>query len=329
MTGKRLEENKMNWTHPPATTEYILIAAFLAVNVLFIFRTFRIAKKFGTRPRSLFIKFLLRSVVLGLMIVALSGPYFGEIERKLLVLGRDIYLAVDVSKSMDATDVAPSRLEKVKYELNLLVQQLANNRIGLIAFSNDAFIQSPLTYDSESLQFLIQTLDTKLLSGQGTDVCSALKLAYEKMSRSRDMNTSRIVIVFTDGENGTQCRDDLMWKLKMEDFLVFYVGVGSQNGSTIPTDDGILQTEKGEVVVSRLNEPALIKLANETDSEYFRIGDGGVDTEELIRAVNNSRTHRIDTRSIDVANNKYYYFLGIALLLLALDILITFRTFRV
>ena len=329
MTGDRFEEIKMNWTHPPATIEYAFIAAFLVVNLLFILRTFRIAKKFGAKPRSLFIKFLLRSVIVGLMLVSLCGPYFGQIERKLLVLGRDIYLLVDVSKSMDATDVAPSRLEKVKYELNFLVQQLANSRIGLIAFSNDAFIQSPLTYDSESLQFMIQSLDTKLLPRQGTDVCEALRLAYEIMQRSSETNTSKIVVVFSDGENGTHCKDDLLWKLKLEDFKVFYVGVGTQKGSTIPIEGGVLQTEKGEVVVSRLNEPALIKLANETDSKYFRIGDSSVETEELIKTINSTQTRRIDARSVDVANNKYYYFLGIALLLLALDILITFRTFRV
>lgn len=319
----------MNWTHPPGTTEYILIAAFLTVYVLFILRTFRIARKFGTKPRSLFIKFLLRGLILGLMLVSLAGPYFGETERKLLVLGRDIYLAVDVSRSMDATDVAPSRLEKVKYELNILTQQLANNRIGLIAFSNDAFIQSPLTYDSESLQFLIQALDTELLPGQGTNVCSALRLAYDKMTRVSDANNSKIVVVLTDGEGGTNCPDDLVARLKREDFIIFYVGVGSRNGSTIPAAEGVLKTEGGKTVITRLNEPALMKMARETQSEYFRIGDETVETEELIRAISNSERHRVDTRSVDVVNNKYYYFLGIALLLLALDMLITFRTFRV
>lgn len=319
----------MNWTHPPGTTEYLLIAIFLTVYILYILRTFRIARKFDAKPRSLFIKFIHRILILGLLLTALAGPYFGEVERKLLVLGRDIYLAVDVSRSMAATDVVPSRLEKVKYELNILAQQLANNRIGLIAFSNDAFIQSPLTYDTESLQFLIQTLDTKLLPGQGTNVCSGLQLAYDKMKAGSGENNSKIIVVFTDGEEGTECSAELFQNLRNNDFLVFYVGVGSQTGSTIPTPEGVLKTEEGETVITRLEEGAILKAANETGSSYFRISDDEVDTEELIQAITTSQTHRIDTRSVDVVNNKYFYFLAIALLLMALDVLLTFRTFRV
>lgn len=329
LIDKRFEEVNMNWINLPGTAEYLLIAAFLVAYVLFILRTFRIAGKFGTKPRSLFIKFLFRAFILGLMIVSLAGPYFGEVERKLLVMGRDIYLVVDVSKSMDATDLAPSRLEKVKYELGILTEQLANNRIGLIAFSNQAFIQSPLTYDSESLRFLIQSFDTQLLPGQGTNPCAALQLAYEKMQRAEDANNSKIIVLVTDGEGGVACSNELFMRLKREDFLVFYVGVGTANGSTIPTVHGPLKTEKGEIVVSRLDEPALIKMANETGSEYFRIGDDVIETEQLIQAINTTQTHRVDARSVEVANNKYYYFLGIAILLLALDLLITFRTFRV
>lgn len=319
----------MNWTHPPSLWEYILIVAFLVAYVLFVLRVFRVAQKFGTKPRPLVIKFLLRSLALGLMFVSLAGPYFGEIERKLLVVGRDIYLAVDVSKSMDANDLAPSRLGKVKYELDILVQQLANNRIGLIAFTNNAYVQSPLTYDTESLQFLIQSLDTRMLPGQGTQICSALELAYEKMHNSVDLNNSRIVVIVTDGEGPTDCSNEIVYNMLREDFRVFFVGVGSQQGSTIPTPDGVLQTERGETVITRLEEPALMKLANEFKGDYFRIGTDAVETEELIDAIRHAQTHRIDTRSVDVANNKYYYFLGIALLLLALDVLITFRTFRV
>jgi Ca-activated chloride channel family protein len=319
----------MNWTHPPGTTEYLLIAVFFTVYVLYILRTFRIAKKFGTKPRSLFIKLIHRTLILGLMLTALAGPYFGEVERKLLVLGKDIYLAVDVSRSMEATDVVPSRLEKVKYELNLLTQQLANNRIGLIAFSNDAFIQSPLTYDTESLQFLIQSLDTQLLPRQGTNVCAAIQLAYDKMQVASDVNNSKVLVVLTDGEEGTRCSSELLQKLKREEYQVFYVGVGTVGGSTIPTPDGPLRDDRGEVVVTRLDESALLKLADETSSSYFRIDDENVETEELIQSISTSQTHRVDTRSIDVADNKYYYFLGIALLLLTLDVLITFRTFRV
>lgn len=319
----------MNWTHTPGTTEYILIAIFLTVYILFILRTFRIARKFGTKPRSLFIKFIHRILILGLMITALAGPYFGEVERVLLVLGRDIYFVVDVSRSMDATDVAPSRLEKVKYELNLLVQQLASNRVGLIAFSNDAFVQSPLTYDTESLQFLIQALDTRLLPGQGTHICSALQLAFDKMQTASDEKNSKIVVVFTDGEDGRSCSSELYDNLRRNDYVIFYVGVGTPNGSTIPAGDGPLKDEDGDIVISRLEEPALLKMAEETSSDYFQIGNDRVETEALMQAITQAQTHRIDTRTVGVANNKYYYFLAIALLLMTLDVLITFRTFRV
>ncbi len=319
----------MNWNHSFGTTEYVFIVAFLGFYLLYFIRTYRIAQKLHSKSRTLFVKFFIRSLAFVLLLLSLAGPFFGEAERKLLAEGKDIYLAVDLSRSMDATDVAPSRLEKVKYEMGHLLQQLANNRVGLIAFSHNAQVQSPLTFDTEALEFMLRSLNTDIMSEHGTNLCAPLALAFEKMSGGSSLNKSKIIVVLTDGEGENDCSAGLFNNFRKFDFQLFYVGVGTRNGSSIPFDDQVLRKENGEIVISSMDEKSLQRMAQQTNGRYFQINNEKNETAALIETINQLQDKLIDSRSVDVTSNKYYYFLGFALLLLVIDILITFRTFRV
>lgn len=319
----------MNWNYPFGSTEFIFVFIFIAVYIIFFIRTVRVARRLKTTARSLIIKFFIRSIAFTLLIVSLLGPSFGEIERELEAKGKDIYLLVDLSKSMDATDVSPTRLEKVKFEINQLISSNKNNRIGLIVFSNEAYSQSPLTYDQAAFNLYVQSMQTDLLPSSGTNICSALDLAFSKISKDLSAsNKTKIMIIFTDGENPADCDASLFNNIRRFGFRLFIVGVGTAMGSTIKVNDNVLKNEDGEIVVSKMNEGALQNLARKTQGTVYKVNNERNDMPSVLNDINSIEGLVIDQRRVTVATNKYYYFLIIALSLLVLDVLITVRTFR-
>lgn len=319
----------MNWNYPFGTTEFIFVSVFLITYLAFLVRTIRVARKLRSTARSLIIKFFIRSIAFALLIISLLGPSFGEAERELKPQGKDIYLVVDLSKSMDATDVSPTRLEKVKFEINRLLSSTLANRIGLIVFSNNAYVQSPLTYDQAALGLFVQSMQTDLLPSNGTNVCSGLELVYSKISQDqKSVNKSKIILLFTDGERRAGCDASLYNNIRRFGFQVFVVGVGTHSGSTIPFEKAVLLDNDGETVISKLDENAMQRLAQQTNGSFYVVNNERNEMGKVINAINSREGQLIDRRRVAVVTNKYYYFLGIALALLALDVLITVRTFR-
>lgn len=319
----------MNWNYPFGTTEIIFTFLFIFTYVAFFVRTIRVARRLKTTARSLIIKFFIRSIAFVLLLISLLGPSFGESESELKAQGKDIYILVDLSRSMDATDVSPTRLEKVKFEINRLLNATLNNRIGLIVFSNEAFTQSPLTYDLAALNLYIQSMQTDLLPKNGTDLCSGLELAYSKMIKDVSAtNKSKVLILFTDGERSTECNASLFNNLRRFGFRLFIIGVGTPKGSSIKDGNGFLLDDDGKIVISKMDQGAMQDLANQTNGSFYQVNN---ETNEVARAVDDINTiegQLIDSRRVTVVSNKYYYFLAVALGLLILDVLITVRTFR-
>lgn len=319
----------MNWNYPFETTEFFFIILFILAYITFIIRTVRVARQLKTTARTLILKLFLRSIYFALLLVSLLGPSFGEADKAIQSKGKDIYILVDLSKSMDATDVTPSRLEKVKFEINRFVQNQQSNRIGLIVFSNDAFVQVPLTYDAAALELFIQSLQTELLPTSGTDICAATELAYNKLISENDPSgRSKTIIVFTDGENKNDCRRSLMNNIRRFGVGIYIAGVGTKNGSSIPSRGKPLKDEQGNLVISRLNDDFMQSLAINTKGSYYELNNEKNEINRMITDVNNAPGTLIDTRTVTVVSNKYYYFLGAALFLLILDVLITIGTFR-
>jgi Ca-activated chloride channel homolog len=319
----------MNWNYPFESTEFIFIFIFVVAYITYFIRTMRVARRLKSTARSLIIKFFLRSIAFTLLIVSLLGPSFGDAERELEAEGKDIYLLVDLSKSMDATDVSPTRLEKVKFEINRLLSSNLNNRLGLIVFSNDAFTQSPLTYDQAAFNLYVQSLQTDLLPGSGSNLCSALQLAYNKINKDASTsNKTKIMVIFTDGEMPADCEASLFNNIRRFGFRLFIVGVGTAEGSTIRVNNTVLKDEDGDVVISKLNESVLQNLARKTTGKVYRVNNELNELPQVLSDINTMEGPLIDRRSVTVVSNKYFYFLGVALGLLLLDVLITVRTFR-
>ncbi len=320
----------LEWYQEFGIMEYVLIAVFLIAVILYVLRVRRIARVLQSNYRWIFFKLPIRIIYFTLLIIALLGPSFGFGKKSIAVIGKDIFIAVDLSLSMKATDVQPSRLDKVKYELSNIIDALKSDRLGLVIFSTTAFIQCPLTYDKGALNLFTQMLSTNRMSlgSAGTDFYAPLSLAHEKYKEVSNLKKdafAKVIVLFSDGEEFGDRYDKIVSQLKQDNIKVFTVGVGSKNGGKIPTSLGFKKDKKGKVVVTKLNTNTLRKIAEETNGRFFEISETKNDVPELINAIQEIKGQKLDVRNVDVTSNKYAYFIWVALILLLFDVLITIK----
>ena len=159
----------MKWANSLGLFELIILGIFGLFYILYIVRVVRTTQRLGLPFRRVIIKAILRTLYFGLIVVALLGPSFGDTSREIKTVGKDIFVCIDLSQSMNAMDVQPSRLSKVKFELKNIVEAFNSDRIGLIMFSSEAYLQCPLTYDNNALNLFIQTLNTEMVPNYGTE----------------------------------------------------------------------------------------------------------------------------------------------------------------
>lgn len=321
----------MSWFSSLGSFEYISIAIFIIAYLLYTYRVFRISRFLGNLHGSVIPKFILRSLVFGLLIVSLLGPSFGNDSKEVKSIGKDIMIAVDLSQSMNAVDVQPTRLEKIKFELNKIIEEFNSDRIGLLIFSSEAFVQCPLTYDQSALGLFIETLSSSLVPNTGTDFGPALRLALDKLDTDESSidSKAKIIILISDGEDFGDETANLRAEIRDRGIKLFTLGVGTTQGSKIQMADGVKKDREGNDVISKLNRKSLKELAARTGGAYFEINQRQNDTERLINSINNVEGQLRDARVVDVSANKYIYFLATALFLLVIDLLTTIKTIRI
>jgi Ca-activated chloride channel family protein len=322
----------MTWFRAIDTSEIIFIGLFLVAYILYIWRLTKVARKLQTSFRPLLFKILLRTVVLTLIIIALLGPSFGSTTKEVKSEGKDIFIAVDLSQSMNAFDIQPSRLEKVKYELKKVVEAFNSDRIGLIIFSSEAFVQCPLTYDQSALNLFISTLNTSLVPNAGTDFGAPLNMALEKLSQNEspaNQQKAEIILLISDGEDFGDDTQEAANKIVKSGIQLFTLGVGTETGSKIRQARGFKRDREGKEVVTRLNSKSLRKLAVDTGGKYFEINSEQNDVNRLIRGINEVEGELRDARMIDASANKFYFFLIAAIILMSIDALTRRKTLRI
>jgi len=322
----------MHWFKSLGSFEYISIGIFIIAYLIYIFRIYRLSRFLGNRHGSVIPKLILRTGLFALIIIALLGPSFGNDSKEIKSVGKDIMIAVDLSQSMNAVDIQPSRLEKVKYELNNIVEQFNSDRIGLIIFSSEAFIQCPLTYDQSALNLFIETLNSQLVPRTGTDFGPALSLALEKLDSDDESSIdakAKIIILISDGEDFGDKTSNVRTEIRNRGIKLFTLGVGTTQGSKITTAKGFKKDQNGNDVISKLNRKSLKELAARTGGKYFEINQRQNDVSRLINTINSVEGQLRDARMVDVSANKYIYFLLAALILLVIDLLTTIKTIRI
>jgi Ca-activated chloride channel family protein len=321
----------VSWYRGIGTTEIIFAALFLVLYIAYLWRVIRIARSLGTPFFNVFIKVFFRTAIFGLLVISMLGPSFGESKREVKSVGKDIMICVDLSRSMDALDIAPTRLEKIKHELKKIVAAFNSDRMGVIIFSGEAFVQCPLTFDQNALNLFIETMNTGLVPSSGTDFGPPLRMAIQKMEQetNRAQTKSKIIILISDGEDFGDETEEVAQDIENDGVKLFTLGIGTERGGQIRAGSGFKTDKQGNLVVSKLNPTSLKSLASKTGGKYFEINETRNDVSRLINTVSKIEGELMDARFVDVSANKYYYFLLSALILLALDILINVKTVKI
>lgn len=312
--------------------EILLILTFFIFYLIYIVRLLRINSRIYVSFKGVITKIIFRSTYFFLMIIALLGPSFGSSKKEIKVIGKDIMIAIDLSESMNANDIQPSRLEKIKFELKKIIDEFNSDRIGIIMFSNEAYIQCPLTYDKNALNLFIETLNTGLLPNSGTDFGPPLDLSLDKLlaDKIQENNKSKIIILISDGEDFGENTYEIVDKIKKSSIKLFTVGIGTSQGTRIILKNGVFKKDKdGKEIITKLNSTTLKKIANETKGKYFEISNQRNQINGMIYAIKEIKGDVIDSKSIDVTKNKYFYFLFIALMLMSMDFLFNFKIIRI
>ena len=313
----------MNFQEDIGIFELSLVSLFLMFYFLYLVRIYKINQQIKVNLKAVFIKFILRVTFFTLLIISLLGPNFGIKEEKVEVVGKDIMIAIDLSESMNAEDIQPSRIEKVKFEIKKIVDEFSGDRIGIIMFSGEAFVQCPLTYDKNALNLFVETLNTGLVPNSGTDFGPPLELGLSKLqdenSGDNDLK-SKIIILFSDGEDFGEDTDQSIEKIKENSLKLFSVGIGTDEGSKILDGFGNFKKDnEGNDVITKLNSSSLKETADKTGGKYYEISKNKNEINQMITEIKNIKGDIIDQQTSNISENKYFYFLLSALVLIAID----------
>ncbi len=319
----------MGWFRSFSWVELVLVVGFIVFYSFYLVRMIRISRALKSPAYAVAYKLVLRTALFILLLVAYLGPSFGEAKREVQSVGKDIMICVDLSKSMDAFDIQPSRLEKIKFEMKRVVEAFNSDRLGIIIFSSEAFMQCPLTYDQNALNLFIETMNTALVPSSGTDFGPPLRMAMQKLEdptgNSSD-SKSKVIILISDGEDFGDETEDIAKEIADKDIKLFTLGIGTERGSQIYAGRSLKTDKSGNPVISKLNPVSLKKVASLTGGQYFEINDSGNDVSRLINTISKIEGQIRESRLVDVSANRYFYFLVAALVLLVLDILLSVRT---
>ena len=319
----------MNFLKSLDYSELTLFFLFAIFYGIYIVRIYRINKKIEVSIKKVIYKLILRSSYFFLMIIALLGPSFGDNKKEVNIVGKDIMILVDLSESMNADDIKPTRLEKVKFEMKKIIDQFSSDRIGIIMFSSEAYVQCPLTYDKNALNLFIETLNTSLVPNSGTDFGPALELSLSKLedetSNNKEIN-SKVIILISDGEDFGEDTESSLEQIKSSSIKLFSVGIGSTKGSKILLRNGKFKKDnEGNDVITKLNSNSLEETASYTGGKYFEISNEMNQTDNLISEIINIKGDYIESKTVDVTENKYFYFLFSALILMLIDFTFSFK----
>ena len=269
------------------------------------------------------LKLIVMLLALSALILGLVNPKIGTKMETVKREGIDIVFAMDVSKSMLAEDVAPSRLEKSKQIVSQIINQLGSDRIGIVAYAGSAFPVLPITTDYGVAKMFLQSMNTGIVSSQGTSLDEAIKLSstyFDDKSK-----TSKLLILISDGEDHSEGAEEAAEEANKLGMKIITIGVGTEKGSTIPLRrNGIVESfqrdNNNEVVVTKLNQESLTTIAKATKGGYVN----GNNTKEVLEyvknALNNIQKTEFEATQMADFQSQFQWFLGFAFVLLFLDI---------
>jgi len=327
----------MDWLNPDLFYVLILVPAIAALFALAAIRRRSIAGVFGDKemvakmtraisPRRRRWKAVISTTGVLFLVIALIGPRFGTQLRELQREGIDLIIALDVSESMMAEDVAPSRLERAKNEIRRVLDELTGDRVGLVTFAGDAFIQCPLTTDYSAVRLFLDVADPSLIPTPGTDFGAALKMAMKAFKTptaetAADARTRAILFV-SDGENHVDDLKTILENARRANIIVFSAGVGETVGVPIPIYSNGRRVDyktdrNGQIVTTKLEEEALQMLAQ--DGAYFRIARTSSSLSKITAALDRLDKTSFGADEFEEYDEKFQWPLLIGLILMFVE----------
>lgn len=275
-------------------------------------------------------KLWFRTVLLSLafffFVIGLSRPQIGAKLKEHKIKGAEIMIVLDVSNSMLAQDYSPDRLERAKLAISRITDKLKDDRIGLIVFAGTSFVQLPITSDYVSAKMFLNSISTESIPIQGTAIGDAISTAVRGFSAQSEH--SRAIIVITDGENH---EDDAVAAAKQAaeaGIKVYTIGVGSADGQPIPMNGELLKDKDGNIVVTRLDEETLRKVASAGGGAYVHAGNDEFGLTPIISDIRKMEDEEYNSVVFEEYNEQFMYFLGIALVFFVLEMLVGDRRAR-
>ena len=331
-------ENVLRFEHPEYLYWLIIIPVLVIIYILFRVgqkRRFERFAQIGMRDylvptyssRRANFKFVVFLLMVASLILALanlqSGSKMEEVKRE----GIDLYLAVDVSNSMNAEDIVPSRLERSKQAINKLISELKGDRIGVIVFADKAFVQLPITTDYSAAKMFLSTVNTSLVASQGTAIAEAINLAVKSFS---DEDHSKAIVIISDGEDH---ENDAAVKAAQEaakrGIRIYTIGMGLAEGAPIPEynkygqQTGYRKDKNGNTIITRLDEQMLQKIASAGNGIYVRASNSNVGLEKIYSDIEKLDKSEIEAKVFTDYEDQFQWFVGLAIIFLLIEIFIS------
>ena len=271
------------------------------------------------------LKISLLTLAVVMLILALAHPRTGSKLRHETREGREVVLVVDVSNSMLAEDVQPSRMERTRYAITQLVERMKDDGVGIVAFAEEPQVLLPVTSEYRTAKSMVKRLDPKLIENQGTNLGAAIETAAISFSSSTDNNSSRVMVIITDGEDHDEQAIAAAQRAADDGVIICCIGIGTPEGTPFKIDGKQVLNDKGAFELTKLNEALLQEIAKVGDGIYVRSSNEEFGLETIFSRLNNVERAKLQRLKYDDFEEQYQWFLAAGLLLLVLEMLILSR----
>lgn len=272
------------------------------------------------------VKFVILSFAFGFLVLGIANPQIGTRMEEVRREGVDIFIALDVSNSMKAEDIKPNRLESAKRQIALLLDKLQNDRIGLIVFAAQSYLQLPLTADYNAARLFLSAIDVDIVPVQGTAIGSAIRLAMKSFVEGEKKH--KVVVVITDGENHEDDATAAAKEAADEGVIIHTIGIGSPLGAPIPTYQGKIQVgfkkdRQGNVVITKLDEGVLREIAEAGKGIFVRATNQRDELDQVLKEITAMEKKEFGAKVYTEYEDRFQFFLLAALLLLVVEFFIS------
>ncbi len=323
-----------------ANNEFFLLLLVVPVLIFIFYYAFykkkQAIKKFGNpdlilklMPEASFFrgafKFWILIFAIIFVILAIVRPQFGSRLKEVKRKGIEIVIALDVSNSMLTQDIKPNRLERAKQAISKLLDKLRNDKIGLIVFAGDAYVQVPITMDYGATKMMLASVNTNIVPKQGTSISSAIDLAMKSFTQNNEVN--KAIIIITDGENHEDNAIEMAREARKKGIYVYTIGIGLPAGKPIPFTNeygqqSFRKDKNGNVIISKLNEPMLAEIAHVGEGKYFKATNLQTGLNEFFKHIGDLEKTEFEAKVFSDYEERFPFFTWLAMILIVIEFFI-------